>query len=492
MKNWLRFPTLVLSAMLHLAPLMRVAVAESAVAASPLLAVLRWVTGATALAGAFHGVSGATGLTITQGSAKVTSVTATNGVQAAGFRMSIVSSIHGTAASYTFRNLPAGMTGSLQGVVTGIPTASGNFTTTVTGWQNAGGRGDNYSTTFLITVLDQAPAIVVPPVSLSVAVGDPVTLTATVTGTGLTYRWLKDDIELAAPAGTAASYVIAAARLADAGRYKLRISNTGGTVVSTEAVLTVVEKAPTVVTPPASLSVSVGDPVTLSATVTGTGLSYQWLRDDVQLAAPAGTAASYVIASAKLTDAGRYKLRVSNTGGTVVSADAVLTVTQAGPTISAQPVSREVHAGEAVTFSVTATSGGPVTYQWLKGTQAIPGATTSALSFSAVTAADAATYSVNVISGGTTVPSKGATLTVAAGLAAAVGSVGADGATTVNVNTIAGRSYVMEEANDIAGLWSAAQTVTATAASTAITSAPASGSGTLNRFWRVRVVPITQ
>jgi hypothetical protein len=404
MKNWLRFPTLVLSAMLHLAPLMRVAVAESAVAASPLLAVLRWVTGATALAGAFHGVSGATGLTISQVTLQAGSVITTNGLQT-GFRMSIVSSIHGTAASYTFKNLPAGLTGSLQGIVTGTPKTSGKFTPTVTGWQNAGGRGDNYSTTFSITVLDQAPAVVTPPASVSVAIGDPVTLTATVTGTGLTYRWLKDDVELAAPAGTAESYVIA---------------------------------------------------------------------------------------SAKLTDAGRYKLRVSNTGGIAVSTEAVLTVTQAGPTISAQPVSREVHAGETVTFSVAATSGSPVTYQWLKGTQAIPGATASTLTLSAVTAADAATYSVNVISGGTTVPSKGATLKVNAGLTAAVGSVGGDGTTTVTVSTIAGRSYVMEEASDIAGLWSTVQTVTATAANTSITSAPAPGSGVQNRFWRVRVLPIAQ
>ena len=492
MKNWLRFPTLILSAMLHLAPLMRVAVAESAVAASPLLAVLRWVTGATALAGAFHGVSGATGLTITQGTTKVTSVSATNGVQAAGFRMSIVSSIHGTAASYTFRNLPAGMTGSLQGVVTGIPTASGNFTTTVTGWQNAGGRGDNYSTTFLITVLDQAPAIVVPPVSLSVAVGDPVTLTATVTGTGLTYRWLKDDIELAAPAGTAASYVIAAARLADAGRYKLRISNTGGTVVSTEAVLTVADKAPTVVTPPVSRSVFVGDPVTFTATVMGNGLTYQWLKDDVELPAPAGTAASYVIATATSADAGRYKLRVSNTGGSAVSAEAVLTVNLAGPTITAQPVSREVHAGETVTFSVAATSGSPVSYQWLKGTQTIAGATTSALTLSEVTDADAGLYSVNVISGGASVPSQSATLKVDSGLAVVLGTVGGNGAATLTVNTIAGRSYVMEEATDIAGVWGISQTVTANAATTSITSAPASGGGVVSRFWRVRVVPVTQ
>ncbi len=156
MKKWVRFPTLVLSALLHLAPLMRVAVAESAVASSPILAVLRWFTGAVAVAGAFHGVSGATGLTITQGGTSVSSVTVTNGVQVVGFRMSIVSSIHGTAASYTFKSLPSGLAGSLQGVVTGIPTLSGHFTVTVTGWANSGGKGDNYSTTFPVTVLDAA------------------------------------------------------------------------------------------------------------------------------------------------------------------------------------------------------------------------------------------------------------------------------------------------------------------------------------------------
>ena len=154
MKNWLRFPTLVLSAMLHLAPLMRVAVAESVVASSPVLAVLRWLTGVAAVAGAVHGVSGATGLTITQGGATVSSVTATNGVQVVGFRMSIVSSIQGTAASYTFKNLPQGLAGSLQGVVSGVPTLSGQFTVTVTGWANAGGKGDNYSTTFPVSVMN--------------------------------------------------------------------------------------------------------------------------------------------------------------------------------------------------------------------------------------------------------------------------------------------------------------------------------------------------
>lgn len=391
--------------MLHLAPLMRVAVAESTVVASPLLAVLRWFTGAAAVAGAFHGVSGATGLTVTQAGVKVTTPTATNGVAISGFRMAITSTSYGTARAYTFRNMPAGLTGSSQGVITGTPTTTGLFSVTVIGWDKANASGDNFSTTFKVSVVDQAPTIVTPPINAAVTVGTPVTFTATVTGTGLTYRWLKNDIELPAPAGVAPSYVIS---------------------------------------------------------------------------------------SAKPTDAGRYKLRVSNTGGIAVSSEAVLTVTQAGPTISTPPLSQEVHEGESVTFSVVATAGSTLAYQWVKGSQFIPSATGSTLTLPNVSLGDAGNYTVAVTSGGTTVTSASAVLKVGAGLGAALVQLVADGTATVSVNTIAGRSYVMEETTDVTGVWTPVKSVTASATSTSITSAPASGSGVSSRFWRVHVVPLAQ
>jgi len=90
------------------------------------------------------------------------------------------------------------------------------------------------------------------------------------------------------------------------------------------------------------------------------------------------------------------------------------------------------------------------------------------------------------------VTSATATLKVNPGLGAALAQVASDGTATVSVNTIAGRSYIMEEATDLAGSWSVAKTVTANAASTTITSSAASGSGVVSRFWRVRVVPIVQ
>lgn len=401
--KWLRIPTLTLSAWLHLLPLMRVAVSESTVAVSPVLAIVRWFAGAAACAGAFHAVSGATttGVTVTQGGVPVSTPIATNGLAIAGIRIAMVNSVYGAATSFAFSNLPPGLIGSVQGVIVGIPTQSGQFNTMVIGRDAAG----NVNPVMVpIIVFDRPPAVVTPPSSRSVSVGDSVTFTATVTGTGLTYRWLKNDIELPAPAGTAATYVIA---------------------------------------------------------------------------------------SAKLTDAGRYKLKVSNTGGVAISAEAVLTVTPAGPILVTPPHGQEVYAGEAVTFSVAATSGSPLSYQWEKNAQIIPNATNSTLTLPSVALSDAANYAVAVTSGGTTVTSPAAVLKIDAGIDATLSHVAADGTATVSVTTTVGRSYVMEEALDLSGTWSKVGTVTATGATTSITSAASSGSRMENRFWRVSAIPVT-
>ena len=403
MMNWLRFPTLTLSALLHFAPLLRVAVAESAVAVSPMVAVIRWLTGAAAVAGAFHGVSGATGLTITEGGSVVTTPTATNGIAIPGFRMSIISSFYGTARAYTFKNLPSGLGGSLQGVVTGVTSQTGQFTVLVTGWDKANASGDHFQTSFNVSVVDQAPKIVSPPASQTVAVGNPVTFSATVTGTGLVYRWLKDDIELAAPAGTAASYVIG---------------------------------------------------------------------------------------SAKPTDAGRYKLRVSNTGGILVSTEAVLTVTQPLPTVVAGPVGRSVHEGEAVSLTVQATAASPLTYQWLKEGSPIGTGTTATLNIASVKSTDAGSYTVVVSAGGASVPAGPALLKVEPVPGLKPGPVASDGSVILTVNTIAGRDYVLEERPTVdAVTGTVIQSVKASGPSTSIT---VSASTLAARFWRLRVVPIPQ
>lgn len=82
------------------------------------------------------------------------------------------------------------------------------------------------------------------------------------------------------------------------------------------------------------------------------------------------------------------------------------------PVITAQPVGQTVLLSGSVTFSVTASSGTTLSYQWLKNGATIAGATSSSYTISSVQTNDAASYSVLVSNAGGTVTSSSATLTV--------------------------------------------------------------------------------
>jgi glucose/arabinose dehydrogenase len=83
--------------------------------------------------------------------------------------------------------------------------------------------------------------------------------------------------------------------------------------------------APIISTHPASFTKSVGDAVTFSVAASGTNpLQYQWLKNDFPILN--ATQFNYTIQSVQLTDAGNYKVRITNTAGQVVSNSATLAV----------------------------------------------------------------------------------------------------------------------------------------------------------------------
>jgi len=84
------------------------------------------------------------------------------------------------------------------------------------------------------------------------------------------------------------------------------------------------------------------------------------------------------------------------------------------PQISSQPLSRTNIAGSTATFSVLATGTAPLSYQWLKATNAIAQQRGSTLTLTNVSSADAASYSVIVSNAGGSVTSAPAILTVIA------------------------------------------------------------------------------
>jgi hypothetical protein len=87
--------------------------------------------------------------------------------------------------------------------------------------------------------------------------------------------------------------------------------------------------------------------------------------------------------------------------------------TVAAPTISSQPSSKTVTAGQTATFSVTASDISPLSYQWQRGGAAISGATTSAYTTAATSSADnGGQFRVIVSNSQGSITSNTATLTV--------------------------------------------------------------------------------
>jgi glucose/arabinose dehydrogenase len=88
---------------------------------------------------------------------------------------------------------------------------------------------------------------------------------------------------------------------------------------------TVPTLAPSIVQQPSPLTVSVGQPASFTVIASGTApLTYQWKKDntDIQFA----TGATYSILETQLTDAGSYKVVVTNSAGSITSNAVALTV----------------------------------------------------------------------------------------------------------------------------------------------------------------------
>ncbi|HEY9153775.1 MAG TPA: immunoglobulin domain-containing protein, partial [Opitutaceae bacterium] len=283
-----------------------------------------------------------------------------------------------------------------------------NYTVTALG---TGGGGNDRSVVVIgVANTVVAPAISTQPVSQTVTAGSSVTFSVAATGTPLSYQWQKGGVAIAG--ATSSSFIIASTSAGDAGSYTVVVSNSAGNVTSIAATLTVnpLIVAPTIITQPTSQTVTTGNSVTFSVTATGTSPTYQWQKGGVAISG--ATSSSFTIASTSSGDAGTYTVVVSNTAGNVTSNGATLTLTASvvAPSITAQPSSQTVTAGNTVTFNVTA-NGTSLSYQWQKGGVAIAGATGSSLNFTAGTS-DAGIYTVVVSNSAGSVTSSAATLTV--------------------------------------------------------------------------------
>lgn len=305
------------------------------------------------------------------------------------------------------------------------------------------------------------PSITTQPVSQAVNAGATATFTVAASGDGpFAYQWLRNGVAI--PGATATSYTTPVLMSADSGSvFTVNVTNANGTDASAKATVTVNSVTPSssnlALNQPTKESGSQDDGTLGSANAVDGNLTTRWSSAfvdpswiEVDLGSPKsigqvilrwenayGTAYLIQVSNDEQTWTNAYA-QTAGTGGVenltfppvsgrYIRMFGTTRATPYGyslyefevyeaanaPTITAQPASQTVNAGATATFSVVAGGTGPFTYQWLKGGNAIVGATTASYTTPVLAATDnGGQYSVKVGNANGTVTSTAVTLTV--------------------------------------------------------------------------------
>ena len=288
------------------------------------------------------------GPTVTSGTAKTLSVTAT-GTETLFYRWykDGVAITGATAKTYNF-----------------TATASANYHVVVTN-----GCGSVASSTVTVNVCSAAPTIATQPQNANITYGGNTTLSVTPGGVTPAFQWYQGS---SAITGATSSTLNVAPTVTTT--YKVVVSNTCGSVTSNTVTVDVC-KPPAITSNPANKDINSGQSATLTAGASGTNLTYQWYYSTGT--AIAGATSSSITVSPTVTTS--YYMKATNTCGTAQTATRTVTVC-VPPTITTEPVAVQINAGQSATLTCYASSNVGKTQQWYtsNGT-AISGATSTSL-----------------------------------------------------------------------------------------------------------------
>lgn len=278
---------------------------------------------------------------------------------------------------------------------------AGTYSVTVTG---PGGNVTSSGAALTVNPIIVAPQITSQPAGLTLSTGGALSLSVSATGSGpLSYQWYKDGVAISGATSSTLSF--ASAVIGDSGNYHVVVSNSGGIATSSSAVVVVtalapVTTAPSIGTPPAAQSATIGSSVTFTVSVSGTSpFTYQWLKNGILILG--ANSSSLTLNPVQLSDTGTYSVTVSGPGGIVTSSGATLTVNPAPvvatpPQITSQPSGLTLSTGGALNLSVVASGTGPLSYQWYKNNVVVAGASASTLTIASASIVDSGTYHVVV------------------------------------------------------------------------------------------------
>jgi Immunoglobulin I-set domain/Immunoglobulin domain len=258
------------------------------------------------------------------------------------------------------------------------------------------------------------------PVSQTAIAGNTVTLgVAASSGAPLTYHWFIQQARTStwnslsnggAYSGTdTATLQIATAPAMDGDAFLCLVTDASGSATSRSAGLIIGETVPGITSQPVDKNIT-ASASTYFSVAAGTSATtfgyyqYQWQRqaagsgvwlDLVASSTYAGvTQSQFTVYSSTLGMSGdQFRCAVTNTAGTTTSSAATLSVGLV-PSITTQPLPVTGTVGQTVSFSVTASGTGPLSYQWYKYSTPIGNSAT--LMLANLQLSDAGTYGVHV------------------------------------------------------------------------------------------------
>jgi alpha-tubulin suppressor-like RCC1 family protein len=178
-------------------------------------------------------------------------------------------------------------------------------------------------------VLLAQPVITGPPLNQSIFEGSNVTFRVIANGTPpLYYQWAHESGTL--PGKTNSILSLTNLHANNAGAYTVTVTDISGTVTSSPAILTLKPAPPRIVVQPAGPRTWPGLAATLNVEAVGSlPLFYQWHFNGREILE--ATSSILTLPNAQFTDNGTYSVLVSNSVGSKLSSNAVLTVSQVVP-----------------------------------------------------------------------------------------------------------------------------------------------------------------
>lgn len=202
----------------------------------------------------------------------------------------------------------------------------------------------------------------------------------------LYYQWEHGGTKV--PDATNQTFNLIGLSLADAGDYRVVVSNSYGSVTSTVATLNI--QALQIYAHPASVNVLAGGILSLFVGVYSVlPVEYHWFKNGEALAE---SSSSYFKLSVSTNDAGAYFVVVRNSAGTATSQVATVTVTVVPPSITNQPVSQIVPPGANVQFTALADGAPAPVLRWFFNDTPLPIASGATLSLGNVDQTRAGSY----------------------------------------------------------------------------------------------------